>query len=170
MEALLIFVPGIFLAIWFAVSAVRYSKTHYMIAPQYNKPVKTDFSDDPYWCPIHESYFGHEGAKCPSCENDFHNDVYAGVFPPGIDESNKDLYFVEDWIALRKIDMKWHSGEITEQEAIRQRDEYVKTVIFHRIAIARGTAPEAQQAKADANAKRLNNYAGAAQYSGITPK
>ena len=59
---------------------------------------------------------------------------------------------------------------LPDLEAIRQRDEYVKTVIFHRIAIARGTAPEVQKAKADANAKRLNNYAGAAQYSGITPK
>lgn len=166
MEALLIFVPGIFLAIWFAVSAVRGSKKHYMKAPQPTTPTKS--SRD--WCSIHNSYFGVMGTTCPSCENDFHNDVYAGVFPPGIDESNKDLYFVEDWIALRKIDMKWHSGEITEQEAIRQRDEYVKTVIFHRIAIARGTAPEVQKAKADANAKRLNNYAGAAQYSGITPK
>lgn len=168
MEALL-FVPGIVIAIVVLISVNRTGKT-YRPEPFKYVSSKESYMHGSYWCPIHDSYFGHMGVTCPSCERDFHNDVYAGVFPPGIDESNKDLYFVEDWIALRKIDMKWHSGEITEQEAIRQRDEYIKTVIFHRIAIARGTAPEVQQAKTDANAKRLNNYAGAAQYSGITPK
>lgn len=122
------------------------------------------------WCPIHKQSFGLIGATCPFCDTDYHNDVYAGVFPPGINESNKQFYYVEDWIVLRKIDMKWHNGEITEQEATRQRDEYIRNTIPKRIAVATGTDPDVQRAKMEANLKRRNNYAGSAQYSGITPK
>lgn len=104
------------------------------------------------------------------CESDYNNDVIAGIYPPGINENNKEFYYVEDWIALRKIDLEWRSGRITEQEAIRRRDKYIMDTIPKRIAVATGTDPGIQRAKIEANKRRLHDYAGAAQYSGITPK
>lgn len=136
------------------------------------EPIKyvdtTDATKRHDYCPIHKSCYGALGAICPGCEHDYANDMLAGVYPPGINASNKNFFFVEDWIALRKLDLKWQSGEITEEEAIRQRDEYIKTVIPKRIAIAKGTDPSLEQAKMEQNQKRLQNYAGAAEYSGIT--
>lgn len=129
-----------------------------------------DTANDRDWCPIHRMHFGHIGVTCPSCDMDYHNDMYAGVYPPGIDESNKDYYYVEDWIALRKIDLMWKEGKISEQEAINQKETYIKDAIPKRIAVATGTDPDIQRAMIEANQKRLQNYAGAAQYSGITPK
>ncbi len=142
--------------------------------PYKPEPIKyvsdVDLTDSRYCCQIHKFYFAHLDTVCPMCQSEYHNDVYAGVFPPGINESNKQFYYVEDWIALRKIDMRWHNGEITEQEAIHQRDEYIRNTIPKRIAVATGTDSDVQRAKLEANLKRRNNYAGSAQYSGITPK
>lgn len=167
MAAILILVPGLCIAIALVCHIARYD---YKPEPLQYVSTKTDYSDDPSWCPIHKSYFGHMGVRCPSCENDYHNDVLAGVYPPGINESNKAFYYVEDWIALRKIDLEWRSGRITEQEAIRRRDKYIMDTIPKRIAVATGTDPGIQRAKIEANKRRLHDYAGAAQYSGITPK
>ena len=129
-----------------------------------------DFTHDHDWCPIHKMHFGHMGVTCPSCERDYHNDIFAGIYPPGIDDSMKQFYYVEDWIELRKIDLMWKNDQITEQEAISRKNVYIRNTIPKRIAVATGTAPDIQRAKIEANQKRLCNYAGAAQYSGITPK
>ena len=136
--------------------------------PLPEKSIETDYTKYKDWCPIHKHCYGLTGSTCPDCEQDYANDKLAGVYPPGINANNKNFFFVEDWIALRKLDLKWQSGEITEAEAIRQRDEYIKTVIPKRIAIAKGTDPSLEQAKMEQNQKRSQNYAGAAEYSGIT--
>lgn len=152
------------------IAIVTYVARH----PYKSEPIKyvsdVDLTDSRYCCQIHKFYFAHLDTVCPMCQGEYHNDVYAGVFPPGISESNKQFYYVEDWIALRKIDIKWHDGEITEQEAIRRRNEYIRSTIPKRIAVATSTDPDVQRAKMEVNMKRRNNYAGSAQYSGITPK
>ncbi len=165
MASILILVPALCIAIVYIIYVLRHS-----YKPE---PIRFVGSSESYrssrcWCLIHESYFGHLGATCPMCEGDYNNDVIAGIYPPGINENNKEFYYVEDWIALRKIDLLWKEGKITEQEAIRKRDEYITDTILKRVAVATGTDPEIQRAKIEANQKRLHDYAGAAQYSGIT--
>lgn len=167
MASILILAPGLCIAIIYIIYALRHS---YRPEPIRYVGSSESYRSSHYWCPIHKSYFGHLGVTCPMCESDYNNDVLAGVYPPGINESNKAFYYVEDWIALRKIDLEWRSGRITEQEAIRRRDKYIMDTIPKRIAVATGTDPGIQRAKIKANKRRLHDYAGAAQYSGITPK
>lgn len=135
-------------------------------------PMKYVSSIDPTnnrsWCKIHSFYFANLDTVCPMCQSDYHNDVNAGVYPPGINESNQQFYYVEDWIELRKIDIMWQKGQITEQEAISRKEAYIRNTIPKRIAVATGTDPGIQRARIEANQKRARNYAGAAQYSGIT--
>lgn len=168
----IILLIGVVVATYMVISSNKAAKDYARAVKRCvdNSPER-DIADNPYYCPIHKTYFEHLGGlTCPSCEIDHQNDMYAGVYPPGINESNKDYYYVEDWIALRKIDLMWKDGKITEEEAIRRRDQYIRDTIPKRIAVAKGTDPEVQKAKIEANQKRLQNYAGAAQYSGITPK
>lgn len=167
MASILILVPALCIAIVYIIYVLRHS---YRPEPIRYVGSSESYRSSRYWCPIHESYFGHLGVTCPMCESDYNNDVIAGIYPPGINENNKEFYYVEDWIALRKIDLLWKEGKITEQEAIRRRDEYIIDTILKRVAVATGTDSEIQRAKIEANQKRLHDYAGAAQYSGITPK
>lgn len=127
-------------------------------------PTKPPYQNWPR-CKIHGTYIDCQiSSRCPDCERDYHSEMSAKIYPPGINDSNAEWFILGDWQELRLIDLAWEAGEITEAEALAKKKKYIKETVLIRPNLGQIT----DIANKKAASERCSHYAGAAEYSGIT--